>query len=207
MRQELVQKYVDYHHLHYIKGSSADMSVLMPYLIMDVGYQYYCHDILPMKLKREIKLARRKWSDCYLAFNKELTAPYDNDELIEVTDLIDAMHDTLGNDLMILQVAAMRVFEKDFDFNQQKILSSIFMTNKLAVIAQNTWRVMFRKENNNLNGVMEWSREFSDYYMRSLGKTECLVSEDSVKELTKCANILIDKIVKWLTEQNAREVA
>lgn len=204
-RSDLVQKYVDYHHLRYVRGSSEDLSVLMPYLIMDCGYQYYQHDILPMKVRFDLKRTRQMWSDSYTSFNEGIFAPYDDDESIEITDMMDAMHNAVANDLMILQVSAMRLFEKDFTFKEQQILSSVFMTNKLAVIAQNTWHAMHRKENHDINGVMEWSREFSDWYMRSLGKTECKVEEKKVKELTKCADILIDKIARWLKEQNKKK--
>ena len=204
IRSELIQKYADFHHLRFLKGGPEDISVLMPYLIMDVGYQYYCHDIQTLKVEQGTKRAKGKWRDSYLAFNRTLIAPYNTDERIEINDMMDAMHDALANDLMILQVSAMNVFQKEFNFNQQKILSSVFMTNRLALIAQNTWRTMFRHDNNNINGVLEWSLSFSDNYMRSFGKNECKVEEKDVKELKKCSDILVNKLTDWLINENKK---
>lgn len=204
-KQELVDKYIQKNGLFFIRGNHDDISVLMPYFIMDVGYQYYCHYVQPLKLTHDIKKARSQWRDAYLSFNRRFTSSYTNDENIEIGELMDEMHDFLANYLMIMQVAAMRLFEREFTFEQQKVLSAAFMTNKLAVVSQRTWRQMYRKDNPFLDGVMQRSMEFSDWYMYNLGHSEYAVEEKKVKELLKCCDIVIDKIAEWLTVQKQKK--
>lgn len=203
---EMVRLYIERNGYRYTKKPGEEsLAPLMPYFIMDIGYQYYCKDILTMKVRHQLKQQKERWSESYLTFNDTFVNTYTNDELIEVGDLIDQLHQYIGNYLTIAQVSGMKVFEKEFDFNQQKILSSILMTNKLAVIAQHTWRAMWKRDNHDINGVMEWSLGFSDWYMKSLGKNKCNVTEEACNTLVISVNNLIDRMTKWLQNEDGRK--
>ena len=202
--REMTEKYMAANNLRIVKGGTDDIAILMPYFLMDAGYQYYCKVVKPLKLAQEAKRARSRWAAAYLAFNRRLTNSFlDPAERCEVTDLMDEFEEAIANDLLITQVAGMTCFQDEFNFEQQKILSAIMMTNILAVCAQTMWRTLYYgRESVSINGVLQWSKTTADYYMGGLGLRTCLVKQSRVDHLNKCNETLCNKIILWIKRKN-----
>lgn len=209
MDKTLIEKYYKRNHLHRIGDQGPDDGVaIVPYCVMDIGYQFYTQDILPLDLHRGAKLARSRWAASQKAFMQELSSCYTPDEYESFLDLMDELTELTAKDVLVMRVQGMNCLSGHFDFEQQKVLSSALVSNYLALLSQNIWRITHTNadgskniENRNINGVQQWSREFSRHYMIDCGcSPDFVVADALVEQLDKSVDIVKRKVCKWIRD-------
>lgn len=206
MLSRLIQKYYALNHLHRIDGTDQEDGIAVaPYILVDISYQYFSRDILPLALSHEAKLVRTRWAQSNKAFISELSSCFSPDEYEEFLDLMDNLGGIVNNDLLVLQVQGMNCVSDHFSFEHQKIISSALVSNYVALLAQNIWNLTHTSargtkhiDNRNLNGILQWSREFSRAYMNQLDRADFIVPDDKVEALDKAVAAFKRKVIAWI---------
>ena len=196
-------------HLHRTDGTDQDDGIaIVPYILVDISYQFYASDILPLQLRHEAKRARTKWADSQHRCMRELSSCYTPDEYGEFLDLMDELAEFVSNDLVVLRVQGMNCVAEHFQFEQQKIISSVLVSNYVALLAQEIWTATHTNargdkavENANINGIMQWSKEFSREYINQFDRADFTVPDEKVEQLNVAVKVFVRKVAKWVKER------
>lgn len=179
-----------------VQGSTLEP--LLPFFIMDVQFQIYCHDIAYLPVKYQMKQVRGKWIAAYNKFNKAFFNAFTQDEQDELIDKMDDFADYIQNDVMVAKVAFMDMV-KDLPFERQGVIGACLMCNVLAQSAQVIWGKVYhdrhgvKETNGELRRIQICSYDFLNMYYREGRNISC-----DTPRITEAVNILCRKIVKWL---------
>ena len=161
------------HHGWSITNGDVAAFLLLPYIIMDVAYEYYRRDIKPLDLKQYTKKCRTNWIEGYTRFNRSMFDALDADMADEFCDKMDKFKRYIYTDLIALQSKMLRVLPLEADAKTRQIVSAALLCNRLARISQDIWGTCFKTRNNTpthnvgLDGVLNWTRQFAASFTRS----------------------------------------
>lgn len=202
----LIEKYYRMNHLHRVDGSDQEDGIsIVPFMLVDISYQYYMSGVHPVGLRMGAKRARSRWHSSQQAFMREFSSCFTPEEYSGFLDAMDELAEAVSNDLTVLQVQAMNCVSQYFDFEQQKIISSALVSNYVALLAQNIWKLTHTVadgskhiENKNLNGILKWSRDFSEAYMNQISSAYFDVLPQHVEALDTAVAVLKRKVLAWV---------
>ena len=128
-------------HLEGGKGRKGDdLAPILPFLILDLFYGYYCKGIAKRSFTHKSKSLARQMGEAYNRVNKKFFAAFSPDEWDEVIGIMDSMEDYVKNDVLIAETGVWNVFKTYADTDY---LVCLYMCNMLAKAAQTVWMIVY----------------------------------------------------------------
>ncbi len=177
--------------------------IIMPYIIMDVAYEYYRRDIKDLELDRECKLFRKRFIESYNKFNQDLFNNIPEDMHDAVCDKMDAFRSSLYTDIISLQAKMMRCFPVGTP-QERQVISALLLMNRLARFAQDFWGSFYTWRgsatcNNALNGCLSWTRKLATRYTDGKqGWSGYEMSEEFYNNFIKALDEFREKICRFV---------
>lgn len=198
-KKELALIYLKRQGYNVIHGEGYDP--IMPFIMMDVVFQYYKQLIKMVPLKNELKKYANDWYTNYRILNQSFFRTFDKDEAVEVLDIMDDFENYINNELVFAKIAAMKCFEEE-DFEKREVISICTLCDIIAQLAQVIHKGVFKNrfgngiENHNIGKIRYCARNFmSKYY-----KGEKIINMQQSEDLRKNVLSLCKKITKFLDE-------
>jgi len=209
-----------YGFLYETKGVEGHVEILMPYLMMDCGYQYL-KNVTKYKKKGLIKhkAAQKlgRWRKAYETFFDTLYVAYpsDSDERQEVIDLMDRMESYIEHDLFIASICSSNCF-MSYTGEMEEVLTSALMANMFSQMVYTLFKSMYatatfsraswaklQNITRAIGAVLQNSKDFSELMMGDTGEGE--VTERKVMELKRSQSAIINKIRLWIKDEAQNE--
>lgn len=148
---EKVLKALDYN----TQGITLESALpLYPWLVADIAYSLFTENMLPLsdQLRHRTKLALKEWRLALNDFYKQFFGKLNEDEMCEVTDLMDGLEDEVSNDIVRLRVSVHKQVEHD-DLQVRKVIANGYVCIASLLTAQDGYRALFESRYK-VNGVV-----------------------------------------------------
>lgn len=184
-------------------GRRDDTLFLMPFFIMDACYQIYCKDIKDIPCRHQMKLAKKRWADCYHKYTMDFFQAFSSDQVDYIVDQMDDFNEYIHNSLVILKSKVVGQIPEQVPFEDKRVLASLLLCNVLAQAAQHLYGNMYRKSDmtkevsGNIEGVRKASCDMAHYHPLSKG-----IDLTASGEVMKLIDSLCKRIMKFLNETN-----
>lgn len=190
--------------------------VLMPFVMMDVAYEYYTKNILRYKAKQWAKKCKSNWADSYKEFNDFLFQSFDPDMQNAFMDKMDKFKKFMYVDIIALQAKMLRCLPTKSSQEKRQIIAAAMLFNRIAREAQDWWCTFYTKtvhirtsegflnhqihtQNGGLNGCLTWSKEFAAEIMKGDPTFEEPISVADEAALWKAVDDFKEKVMKFPT--------
>lgn len=206
MIHDLVTKYFRSLGFVKVKGSTSDITPLMPFLCLDIQYSYYQKVIAPIDATENLKDVRNKWRDAYNKLNKKFFYPYNQRDKDEIIDLMDSLEDAIKNDLLVLKVQIMNLII-DEPLDVQEVYSTCAVCNVLTRCALFYYETVYHDRwgkpirNNAIKAIQDNSILFGYMYRNKPNDIEAA----SKKAVDDAITVVCRRIVHWMTQIRNKE--
>lgn len=160
-----------------IAKAEKAMILLLPFVMMDVAYECYRKDIMPLELHNKSKQYRKNWSESYTKFNRHFLDTLDPDMTDAFCDKMDSFRRYMYLDILQLQAKMFRCLPDGLNKDIKQVVASAMLCNRISRIAADIWSACYKvngdipSQNNGLNGCLTWSRAFAKEYTKSVAET------------------------------------
>lgn len=187
------------------KGDKA-IVLLMPWVMMNVAYEYYCRDILPLKLTQKTKLYRKQWKEAYDKFNSWLFDCFDNDMQDAFCDKMDEFKKFMYQDIVQLQSKMIRCLPQNASAENKQIVSAALLSNRIARVSYDMFSACYsgvvkrtltinnKKDcvksihpatNSGLAGVLSYTTAFAREFVKNDNNYSTEVSVEAQEDMYK----------------------
>lgn len=120
-----------------------DLAAILPFLILDIFYDYYRKGVALREYRQEKKQLKQRMAAAYNSLNGRFFAAFNDDERDEVIDIMDSLEDYVANDVTIAETSVWNVFK---NYPETDYLVSLYMCNMMAKAAQAVWMVVYHNQ-------------------------------------------------------------
>jgi hypothetical protein len=205
--RDIVNVYLAYKGKRKTKGKEVNILFLMPFFIMDACYQVFCKEIKDYPCRHQMKLAKKRFRECYHAYTMDFFRAFNDEQVEFITDQMDEFNDYIHNSMVLLKSKVFSVIPDEYSFEEKKILAALLLCNVLAQAAQHLHGNMYRHSDMtkevdvNIEGVKKASYDMARHHPSSKG-VNLTVSD----EVIKLVDALCKKIMKFLNDAEHEEV-
>lgn len=196
-RKEIAKIYIERMGLIPVCGEGFEP--VMPFIMMDVVYQTFKEEIMPLEAKNRLKMIRQRWDKNYRHFNHEFFRAFNKDEAVAVTDMMDEFEEYIANDLMIVKSTVMGCFD-DLDFERKKVIGATMLCNIITQSANLLWHMVYRDshgraiKNPHLSAIEKSTHDFANEYHT----TNKVIDLNTSERLKSCVDSLCYKMMHFL---------
>lgn len=195
--------------------------VLMPFVMMDVAYEYYTKEIKTYKVKQWAKKCKGYWADAYKEFNDFLFDSFDADMQDAFMYKMDKFKKFMYVDIVSLQAKMLRCLPTKSSQQKRQAVAAAMLFNRIARDAQDWWCTFYTKtihirtsdgyldhnvhtQNGGLNGCITWPKEFATELMKADPTFEESISVSDEQALWNAIEDFKKKVLKFPTfDQNS----
>lgn len=209
--KELVRTFIGYYAMRQTSGdqlSDGEIAPILPFILMDVGWQPYRDNIAKTIFSFKTKKEAREWKSAYDSFMKYLFRPYGDDATDAVIEKMDEISAALQNPITIMRVKFMDVFKGDATLDQQLILAAALTCNVVAQMAEHSFDELYGHKGlllgrcrSDLHAIRVHAREFTIAFMKQNGIPNADISDEDNKKLSDAVDSLERQIVRWLKNE------
>ncbi|MBQ0153936.1 MAG: hypothetical protein KBS70_04025 [Bacteroidales bacterium] len=174
-----------------IKNADKAMILLMPFIIMDVAYEYYRRDIKPLELRQLTKKYRKEWKEAYDRFNHYFFDALDADMQDAFCDKMDSFKRFMYLDIVKLQSKMIRCLPDGISAQEKQVVAAALLSNRIARIAQDMWGACYQvngtmpSQHSGLNGILTYTKAFAKEYVKGKQAYKEYCPAETEKELYK----------------------
>ena len=126
-------------------------SSVMPYLICDVMYNLFVHDVQSRDFNQNLRRQGKNWTAHYKLFNDGLFGLFPEERHSEITDLMDTLN--IDNDITMLRSKITLVLD-NVPFEDKRTISALLACYCLSYYAQIVWGEAYKMPRKMKFGVL-----------------------------------------------------
>ena len=179
-------------------------TLLMPFIIMGVAYDYYRRDIMKLELSHVAQYERNRFKAAYKRFNDTLFNCYDPDMQDAFCDKMESFQKWMYLDLVVLQSKMMRCLPAQLPAQEKQVVSAAMLINRFASIAQAIWGELYKingrynSQNINLNVILGSTRQFAKAYVKNNSLMLQYTTKEAAENLYKALEDIEDKMGRFI---------
>lgn len=197
------------------EGCDESIGVLMPFVMMDIAYEYYTKNIQKFPAKQWAKKCKVYWAEAYKEFNDFLFNCYDTDMQDAFCDKMDKFKRFIYGDIVALQTKMLRCLPTKSTPEKRQVIAAAMLSNRITKLAADWWFDIYTKtvwiqdihgkmvphrentQNNGLNGCLTWSKNFAVELMKVDPDFEEDMAEEDEAALWAAIEDLKPKVIKF----------
>lgn len=199
---ELIRAYMKHERKTYVTNRAGDLTPLLPFFVLDVAYQIYQREVLPLQCTQNAQRWKKEWGRVYGLLNRSFFAAFDDDQRDAIIDRMDDLSEYVSGAVDNVLEKVRAFLRTNTPEEKIPVVASCLVCNVLAQTAAIAWEQIYtdRKgrpmKNPYIERVASASSNFLNSYSRPQGRIRC--NDD--KEVDDSATKLQARIIGWLKE-------
>ena len=179
-----------------------DITLIAPYILMDVAYSSYRKHIEPINVTGRAKQIRGYWRKAYNQFNSQIFLPFKPEEYEDIVSLMDDIEEYLSGEVKDLEDAIVAYLDGKIEYDKDVVASALLTnilsqaSNELICIASEGLSGQPAKSRE-LDAIRVWCIKFVNEFLPIEGTIN--TSEDEA--VCNAVLALSNKIAQWIFKQ------
>jgi hypothetical protein len=190
----------------YASKDYGDLTPLLPFFVLDVAYQIYTHDILPLRCSHQAQRWRTEWGRNYGLMNRRFFASFNDEQKDAVIDRMDDLESFIEESVLSAREVVRDFLLREDACPEEMVgpVSACLISNILIQSASIIWEQVYTDPHGRprKNQYIETIARASSRFLNSWLKPDRDIRCNDDKGVDDSAVRMQSRLVAWLKQSN-----